>query len=284
MSYDEKISKVCEAISQNLDEDLTLERLSDVAALSQFHFHRVFSAYTGVTLFKFIQLARLKRASMQLAFKDDRRIIDIALDAGFDSPEAFSRAFKRTFGQTPSQFKKRPEWPAWHSKFQFSVPKGENTMDIDVRVVDFDETKVAVKAHRGPPDRVYETVGQFIAWRKETGLSPVKTSQTFGIGYDDPDVVKPEDFRYDVCGSIDGGVPENAYGVKSGVIPGGRCAVARHVGSLDNVADTVYYLYRDWLPNSGEELRDFPCFFHYLTLVPDVDECDLLTDIYLPLM
>lgn len=50
---------------------------------------------------KFIQLSRLKRASFQLAFEPDLKIIEIALQAGFDSPEAFTRAFKRSFDQTP---------------------------------------------------------------------------------------------------------------------------------------------------------------------------------------
>lgn len=49
------------------------------------------------------------------------------------------------------------------------------------------------------------------------------------------------------------------------------------------MSDTVYYLYQTWLPDSGEELRDFPCFFHYLNFVHEVDECELVTDIYLPI-
>ncbi|WP_337115148.1 AraC family transcriptional regulator [Pseudoalteromonas sp. Hal040] len=61
------------------------------------------------------------------------------------------------------------------------------------------------------------------------------------------------------------------------------CAVVRHNGSHDTISDTVYYLYREWLVQSGEEVRDFPCFFHYLNLIHEVDECDLQTDIYLPI-
>ena len=49
------------------------------------------------------------------------------------------------------------------------------------------------------------------------------------------------------------------------------------------MSDIVYYLYQTWLPDSGEELRDFPCFFHYLNFVHEVDECELVTDIYLPI-
>lgn len=67
------------------------------------------------------------------------------------------------------------------------------------------------------------------------------------------------------------------------MIPGGRCAVVRHHGSHERIAESIYPLYREWLPQSGEELRDFPLFFHYLNLIPEVEEHELVTDIYLPL-
>lgn len=281
-AYDERISRVCEYIDQNLNEELTLENMSDVAAFSKYHFHRVFSAYTGMSAMKFIQLARLKRASFRLAFEEDKRIVEIALEAGFESPEAFARAFKRTFDQSPSCFRAEPKWSEWHMRFDFQIqPYGEVHMTVDI--VTFETTKVALLEHLGAPEKVLETAGKFIAWRKETGLSPVKTSNTYGVPYSDPKMTKPEEFRWDVCGSIQGDVPENKYGVKAGIIPGGRCAVIRHNGSHDNLDNSIYYVYREWLPQSGEEVRDYPCFFHYVNLIHEVDECDLITDIYFPL-
>lgn len=280
--YEKRISRVCEYVNQNLNEVLTLDKLSEVAALSKYHFHRVFKAYTGMNVMSFLQLARMKRASFRLAFEKDIRIIDIALEAGYESPEAFSRAFKRTFDQSPSEFRTEPQWSEWHKRFNFQMQTQGNN-EMDVRIVDFEATKVALLEHHGSPDRVLETAGKFIRWRKETGLSPVKSSKTFGIPYSDPNTTEPGDFRWDVCGSIDGDVPDNSYGVKTGVIPGGRCAVVRHKGSHDTLEQSIYYVYREWLPNSGEEIRDYPCFFHYLNLIHEVDECDLLTDIYFPL-
>ena len=276
-----RIRRACDHIEKNLDGDLSLETLSGVAALSKYHFHRVFSAHTGMSVTRFVQLFRLRRASLRLAFQDDARVTDVAFDAGFESPEAFSRAFKRTFEQTPSQFKRSPEWGLWSSKFAFTVPQGDTPMDI--KIVDFPETRIALVEHRGPHQRVYDTAQKFIAWRKETGLSPVKSSATYGIAYHDPNTTPPEDFRFDICGDVDRDVPENAYGVKAGKIPGGRCAVIRHFGSHDTIDQSAYAIYRDWLPSSGEECRDFPCFFHYLNLASEVDECDLVTDVYVPL-
>lgn len=280
--YQTRISRVCEYISQNLDGELTLDLMSEVAAFSKYHFHRVFSAYTGMSVTRFIQLSRLKRASFRLAFEKEKRVLDVAIEAGFESAEAFSRAFRRTFGQSPSEFRAAPQWPEWYLRFDFNIePSGDTPMHVDI--VEFEETKVACLEHRGPRERVMETAGKFIEWRKATGLSPVKTSKTFGIPRNDPNAVEPENFQWDVCGSVESDVPENVYGVKTAIIPGGRCARIQHKGSHDVIDRTIYHVYRDWLPESGEELRDFPCFFHYLNLIHEVDECDLLTDVYVPL-
>jgi AraC family transcriptional regulator len=92
-----------------------------------------------------------------------------------------------------------------------------------------------------------------------------------------------KDFRFDICGSVFRPVPANRHGVVSKAIPGRRCAVVRHQGSPDHIAGSVYHLYRNWLPYSGEELRDFPVYFHYLNLKSNTPEHELLTDVHLPL-
>jgi AraC family transcriptional regulator len=154
---------------------------------------------------------------------------------------------------------------------------------MEVKIVEFPETQVALLEHRGAPERVKDSVLKFIEWRKQSGLSPVASSRTFGVAHDDPDQTEPERFRFDICASVDAPVPENPQGVVNGLIPGGRCAVVRHLGSHERMSESIYPLFREWLPQSGEELRDFPLFFQYLNLIPEVDEQELVTDIYLPL-
>ncbi|WP_455220612.1 AraC family transcriptional regulator [Kaarinaea lacus] len=281
--YEERIRRVCDYIYQHLDDELSLDQLSQVAHFSKYHFHRQFAEYVGISVARFIQLMRLKRASYRLAFDKEDKIIDIALEAQFENPESFSRAFKNTFDQTPTQFRVKPEWPRWHSKYEFTHPSEEESTPMNVSIVDFKDTKVALLQHRAAPTRVYESVDKFIEWRKQSKLSPVATSETYGIIYDNPKVVTGDDFRFDICGSVEQDVPHNPQGVTTGHIAGGRCAVLRHHGSHNNIGDKVHYLYRNWLPESGEELRDASCFFHYLNLITEVSEHDLMTDIYLPL-
>jgi AraC family transcriptional regulator len=195
--------------------------------------------------------------------------------------ESFSRAFKEAFGQSPSAFRKNPDWAGWSA--QFPLISGREIETMQVRIVTVAAVNVAVLEHRGSPALLNESVQRFIAWRKETGLSPVASSQTYGIAYDDPATTPAEAFRHDICGEVTAPVPENRHGVVNKTLPGGRCAVVRHQGLPDHIGGSVYHLYRNWLPHSGEQLRDFPVYFHYLNLRSDTPEHELLTDVHLPL-
>jgi AraC family transcriptional regulator len=281
LAYAERFNRIFDYIDRHLDDALTVDELSWLANFSRFHFQRQFSVYVGMSITRYIQLLRLRRASYQLVFSADRLIIDIALEAGFENPESFSRAFKKCFGQTPSQFREQPAWQPWNERMQ--LPERERSTPMEVKIVDFEETHIAVLEHQGPPELIFESVKEFINWRKSSGLSPIASSRTFGMVYSDPETTPPEEFRFDICGEVKAAVPGNPQNVINKQIPAGRCAVVRHHGSTDRVGDSAWYLYRDWLPESGEELRDFPLFFHYLKRVPDVAEHEQVTDIYLPL-
>ena len=279
-NYAKRINQVIDYIYEHLEDDLSVARLSKVANFSKFHFHRQFSNYTGITVFKLVQLIRLRKSAYQLLFNAQESILSIALTAKFESAEAFSRAFKKAFSQTPSQFRKHPLQQPWLIKFQIPPYQGKHNMNVSL--IEFKSTKVAALEHRKSPKKIDETIDEFIQWRKQFGYSP-SNSKAFGIVYDDPDNVLPEDFRFDLCGEISSPVEKNTVGVIEKIIPKGRCAILRHHGSLENIGDTVRYLYSKWLPNSGETLRDFPCFFHYIKLASEVPENEQITDVYLPL-
>jgi AraC family transcriptional regulator len=280
-AYAERINRVLDFISAHLHEELNLDQLCKVAAFSKFHFHRQFSEYTGISVVRLVRLMRLKRASYQLAFNKRYRIIEVALDAGFASPEAFARAFKAAYGQTPTEFRNGPQWESW--SFANSYPNPRSTQPMNIWIEEFPTTQIAVLEHQGSPASINASVAKFIEWRKASGLSPVATSHTFGIPLTNPSEVPAEEYRFDICGSVKSPVPDNAQGVVNKVIPAGRCAVVEHVGSTDALGASVRWLYAEWLPESGEELRDYPYFFHYVKRMPSVAEHEQLTRVYLPL-
>ncbi|MGV8927703.1 MAG: AraC family transcriptional regulator [Ewingella sp.] len=286
--YVQRFEQVFAYIEKHLDRTLTVEQLSEVACFSRFHFHRQFSQYCGVSVSRYITLMRLKRASYRLVQPSPAKIIDIALDAGFENPESFSRAFKHTFGLTPREFRKTPVWVDWHRHFQFPGRKHQKRMEnMDVKIICVEPIQVAVLEHHGEPMRVNNSVAKFIEWRKASGLSDYATYGSYGVPYNDPLTTQGDDFRFDICGELSteakGKVPTNPQGVISKTLPGGRCAVVRHVGSYDHISESVYYLYRQWLPQSGEELRDFPVYFRYLRLNEELPEHAQQADILLPL-
>ncbi len=269
-----------EFIQRHLSEPLSVERLSRVSGLSPFHFHRRFRAYAGVNVARLIGLLRLRRASYQLAFQPRARIIDIALDAGFSNPESFTRAFRRAYGQTPSAFRNQPDWHSWRHRQPPQISRRQDPMNV--QVIHFEPTTVATLEHRGSPASLMSSVARFIEWRKSSGLSPIATNATYGIPRSGPETA-PSEFRWDICGEVQGDVPSNPHGVVRKVIPGGRCAVTEHVGSTDLLTHTVRQLQAEWLPGSGERLGDHPCFFEYVRRVPAVAEHEQLTRVYLPL-
>ncbi len=286
-AYRARFQKVFDYIDAHLSEDLGVARLSQVAAFSKHHFLRQFSELYGIGVYQYVQLTRLKRASHRLAFRDSQSVIDIALDSGYDNPESFSRAFKKSIGQTPSEFRKQPQWGPWHATYQPLADLRTKSMKIEtqalqIRLVDVEEMKVAVLEHRGDPNHLGDSIRKFIAWRKQNQLRPDRNA-TFNILYDDPHEVDPDNYRFDLCVATDQVIEDNPFGIVSKIIPAGRCAVLRHIGSDDNLHQSISYLYSQWLPQSGEEPRDFPLYLQRIHFFPDVPEHEVITDVFLPL-
>jgi len=287
-NYQARMQRVLDHIARHLDGDLDLETLSGVAAFSKYHFHRQFSATFGLSLHRYVQLTRMRRASHQLAHCEDDSVTGIAMAAGYDSPDAFARAFRQRLGQSPSAFRKAPDWAQWLAAFEPLHNAGSQLMrttffanDVTIRTVA--PTRVAMFAHRGDPATIGATVQRFIAWRKAACLSP-RTNPTFNIWYSERRPADPADYRMDLCiGLTDDRPIEIGDGlVRIGEIPGGRCAVLRVTGDTHNLEPAALFLYREWLPGSGEEMRDFPIYCQRFFL--DDPDQQPAAELFLPLI
>jgi AraC family transcriptional regulator len=287
-NYQDRMQRVLDYIDQHLDGDLDLETVSRVAAFSKFHFHRQFTATFELSVHRYVQLARMKRASHRLAHCGADSVTDIAMDAGYDAPDAFARAFRQRFGQSPSSFRKSPDWEPWLAAFgpldNARSKLMQNTFSHDdVTIRDVPSTPVAIMEHRGDRATLGATIQRFIAWRKAVGLSPA-ISPTINVFRSERTPAVAADYSMDLCVGTDQPIAANDEGMKAGVIPGGRCAVLRVVGATNNMEPAALYLYRDWLPASGEEVRDFPIYCRrYLTFSPDEPVHDAVAELYLPL-
>src|SRR5579871_5242946 len=103
--YRGRILRVLTHIQEHLDGALDLEELAHVACFSSFHFHRIFAAMTGETIADHVRRLRLERAAMELR-SGAEQVIQVALDAGYEAHEAFTRAFKTAYGISPAKFRR----------------------------------------------------------------------------------------------------------------------------------------------------------------------------------
>lgn len=279
MNYDQRINRVINFIGKHLDEELTLDQLSRVSCFSKYHFHRLFTAHTGLSLQQYIRWLRLKRAAHQLIVCKDSTIIEIALNAGFESHESFTRAFKQTCGLNPREFRLEQSWQMWEKSPYCLSKTGEDIMNVTIK--NMNARRLAAIEHRGDPKKVGESVNKLISWAKNQtmNLKP-EAGEAFGFAYNDPKTTPKEDFRFDLAITIPIGLELKGEVVEK-QLPAGRYAVVVHKGSRDTIGETIYPLYRDWLPKSKEELGDLPCIFCYYNFDHEVAETELLTEIWL---
>ena len=154
---------------------------------------------------------------------------------------------------------------------------------MEVEIVDFTETKVAVIEHEGSPETEGLSIKKLIDWRKEKGYLPSPNHRNYGLHYNNHRVVSPERYRVDLCISVEKEIEENSYGVINKVIPACRCAKATHIGSREHVL-AAEYLYEKWLPESGEVASELPIIFYYVNVGPNIESHEMITDVYLPLI
>lgn len=291
--HEARLRAVLRYIDQHLDEPLSLEQLSGLVRVSRFHFHRLFSAIYGITVARYVQLARVERAANRLAFREDEPVLHVALAHGYDSSEAFARAFKKVIGQSPTQFRASPDWSAWRSALAMfdavhrSAAERETYLmsELSSRSVSIERVepvRVALLVHRGAPETVGDSIRKLISYRKERGLSPA-SSATFNVLYDDPSAVSPEEYRFGLAVSVRGAVEPNAQGLVESELPGGRVAKLAHTGDDRSLFAAVQWLYAAWLPSSGESLRDFPLYLQRVRFGPAVADHEAESVVFLPL-
>jgi AraC family transcriptional regulator len=290
-AYQERILRVLLHVQEHLDEDLPLAELARVAHFSPYHFHRVFRGMVGESVKEHVRRLRLERAAQRLK-RGDQPVTRIALDAGYETHESFTRAFAAMFGAPPSRFREASRAPAFRK-----VPSGVHFVTegaltgfrptrtgdppMDVRIETVPRRRVAFMRHVGPYRQVGATWGKLMAWAGPRGLVGPWTT-AIGVAHDDPEVTPPDKVRYDACITVDDSfAPEGDVGVQE--VGGGEYAITTHRGPYERVGQTIAGLCGEWLPASGREPRSAPCLSVHRNFPPQTRPEDLLTDIYLPL-
>lgn len=283
--YQERIVRTLVYIEEHLDEELPLEQVASVAAFSRFHFHRIFRALVGEGLKQHVRRLRLERAARNLR-RVDEPVTQIALEAGFETHESFTRAFNDMFGCSPSNYrsihKGAPETDSDAGATAGSAYCPPDFGDLPpVEIRELAPKRLVFLRHVGPYNEVGATWGRLMMWAGMRGLLGPGTEH-LGLSHDDPDVTPSGKIRYDAAVTVNRPVqPEGEFGVME--LPGGKYAVVAHKGPYENLSETYRRIYGGWLPKSGYELRDTPGFEQYLNSPQNTKPEDLMTLIHVPL-
>ncbi|MEM6676189.1 MAG: AraC family transcriptional regulator [Planctomycetota bacterium] len=268
-----RIEAVRRSIEDRLADEPTLDELAAEADLSPFHFHRLFRGLVGETVAAYARRLRLERAAHRVEH-GERDLLVVAMDAGYASHEAFTRAFRRQFGVPPSEYRARVRGEAQ------PVPKHET---MKIRIESETPLTVACVRHIGP----YAEVGS--AWKTlmKWGWSKVVfgSPQTFALCHDDPDVTEPERLRYDACMVVSAKTRPRSP-VELRTLPGGRFAVTVHEGDYGSIGETYAALFARVATEEVEghswRLGDPPSREVYLNDPRRTKPADLRTEIWMP--
>ncbi|MEM8964662.1 MAG: AraC family transcriptional regulator [Acidobacteriota bacterium] len=267
LSYVDRINRAIDFILRHLDAPLKLEQVARAACLSPFHFHRIFRRLLGETLNEFIKRQRLERAVYLMSHAPSRSLTEIALDCGFSSSSDFSRSFKKRFGVPPSVFdvgtyraSRREAFNAHNALggvMLERLPKGENPDGFEVRIRDLPPRTVAYIRVLDPfrPDAVTGACERLLAWAEERGVAD---GEWLGYMWEDPEIVALEDCRYDAAVVVDDVVPTGEIGRFD--FPAMRVADIAIAGDIQLEQRAIDWIFGTWLPESGHEPADLPCF------------------------
>lgn len=282
-----RIKEIRTYIWQHSDEPLDREHIARFSGYSVVHLHRIFTAWTGESISAYIRRVRMQKAAKKL-MSGEVDVTTIALDSGYETHAAFSKVFKAYFGVTPSAFKGIHKNGAAHllsRRIMFNVE--EKVME-PIEIVQLPDQKVlyarATEVMTGPAFKTanIEASNRLMGYLERHGLYS-KVKHMIAIYPDDAEPGR--EVRFDFGSILQEGVePAAEDGLDYQILPGGKWAKFEHVGSYDMLWHTWMSIYRDWLPNSNQELRNALPFEDYIDNPDEVSAEKLRTIIYIPII
>lgn len=257
-----RIEETLRKIFNSLDTPLSFRELAEEVAASPYHFHRRFKELTGENIASFMRRLRLERAAYQLKLSG-LSITGIAFEAGFQSGEAFSKAFKNFFGMSPSGARALSNWKEIlkeakgihyqadvKNKNWFIIKTGGNEMDV--KIINLPSKRLLCMRQKGDYWKLPELWQKFAKELEARKL--MRNDSMFMIVFHDHWNDTPmEERRSDVAMTTEENVRIKGE-ISLSETPGGLYAVTTHVGSYEEIQNTWEKWKTQWLPVSEWEL------------------------------
>ncbi|WP_124727598.1 AraC family transcriptional regulator [Staphylospora marina] len=255
MNWVETLHKAIDFMESHLPEPLTVDRVAGHVHLSPFHFQRAFSLLTGMTVGEYIRRRRLTLAAEELC-RTDAKVIDIALKYGYDTPEAFAKAFRRQHGITPSEARNHSGPLVSYNRLVIELTlKGAEPMKY--KIVERDEIKaVGIPRRFSYVDEAQlEGISRFwaevnrdgTAWR----LSALNTGELKGLMGVCVDLPQEGQMDYWIAAETKDleNVPD---GLSILTIPAAKWVVFEVTGAIPrSIQEGFRRIFSEWLPSSG---------------------------------
>ncbi|MBB3452996.1 AraC family transcriptional regulator [Rhizobium sp. BK313] len=273
--YETRLRRVSAYIHEHLDEELDMEKLADIACMSSYHWHRIYRAIYGETAAATVKRLRLHRAAGDLS-RTDFTVSDIAKRSGYPNLQSFNRIFKSVYGMPPGRYRNEGS----HTIFEPNT-LGRITVMFDVTLRTIPSLPLIGVAHTGSYMQIGQAFETLFGTLYARGLAR-HDMRMIGVYLDDPDLVATDKLRSYACVNAGKDIAAEAP-LERRTIDGGDYAVLRHKGPYADMYKAYQWLYAEWLPASGRQLRDTVMFEEYLNNPRDVAPTELLTEIYMPL-
>jgi len=274
--YVQRINKVVAYINNHLDEALELKTLANEAALSDFHFHRIFKALKGEAIGGYITRLRLEATARLLRYTA-LTIEEIAFNIGYETPASLSKAFKKQYGISPTEYRTNKD--TYIMKKEIINPdlalKAPKIVTLEPKNLIY----VALTGAYGSLDygKAYEQLWAVIKAQKLF----TKGIESICISYDDPKITEGSLQRSDVCLAIHKPAsPQDEVSCKT--LAGGKYAVFFYQGCYENLSQ-VYDTAVRWVIDHEYTLREEPFFEKYLNDARRTPKEKLKTEIYIPI-
>ncbi|RTQ36978.1 helix-turn-helix domain-containing protein [Variovorax gossypii] len=268
-------ARVARAVAAIVADPMAEHRLEDLARLahfSPFHFHRVYASVAGETVAATVRRVRLALAT-RLLEAGDQSITQVALAVGYESPQAFTRAFGQFTGQSPRAFQQKMVRAILDVD---ALPQPDDGIAAPaVRIVEYPTRRLHALRHQGPFSTIPHTHRRL---RQHAGTARI--SARWGASFGEPE--GGPGFRYYAALDSPDPWPDVAE-VEMLDIPGGCYAAHRLAGPYSQINAAVRALYIRWLPASGYEPDDRPTLEHYLNSPWQVSQAELRTDLLIPI-
>ena len=274
--YIQRINKVVAYINNHLDETLDLKTLANEAALSDFHFHRIFKALKGEAIGGYITRLRLEATARLLRYTS-LTIEEIAFNIGYETPASLSKAFKKQYGISPTEYRTNKD--TYIMKKEIINPDLALKTPKIVTLEPKNLIYVALTGAYGSLDygKAYEQLWAVIKAQKLF----TKGIESICISYDDPKITEGSLQRSDVCLAIHKpATPQDEVSCKT--LAGGKYAVFFYQGSYENLSQ-VYDTAVRWVIDHQYTLREEPFFEKYLNDARRTPKEKLKTEIYIPI-